>query len=404
MSSRRKARLTMSAQQGAGKKNGTWNICMAAGEASGDMQGALLVEELRKREPGLEFAGLGSTLMERAGVRLLQDCRGLSAIGLIEGAKKFPRGVAAYYRLRRFLDTGWTDLLILIDFPIVNLRLARYATEHGYPVAYYFPPGAWTEENKRAAPAARYSSRIITPFPMSVRGYEEAGGDVTFVGHPLIDVLRPAMQRREQNLAPCDSSPHVAILPGSRGHEVTHILPPMLGAARIMKAKIPGATFRVSAAPTASKDKIAGLIRRSGIDAAIVDGTQELLESAHVALIASGTATLEAAIMGLPMVVVYRGGLIPYLHYRYIYGPRLERVGMPNILAGEKIVPELIQYDASPEGIATAALRYLEDEEFAAETVGRLREAVSRLGNGGALEQTGDIIIDMLQSLPSEGQ
>lgn len=394
----------MPPQDEAGQHNDAWHICMAAGEASGDMQGALLVAELKRRKPQLEFAGLGSTLMQRAGVRLLEDCRGLAAIGLIEGAKKFPRGVAAYYRLRRLLRSGWADLLILIDFPIVNLRLARYAKEHGYPVAYYFPPGAWTEENKRAAPVARYSSRIITPFPMSARAYAEAGADVTFVGHPLIDVLRPAVERREQCLGPSDAAPVVAMLPGSRDHEITHILPALLGAAQLIKAELPGAEFGVSAAPTASKDHIASVVQKEGLSARIVEGTHELLEAAHIALVASGTATLEAAIMGVPMVVVYRAALIPYLHYRYVYRPRLHTIAMPNILAGKKIVPELIQYKASPEGIAKAALRYLRDEEFAQQTARRLREAVSKLGNGGALQHAGDIIIEMLDSLPKRRQ
>jgi lipid-A-disaccharide synthase len=390
----------MSARQRPSENNELWRICMAAGEASGDMQGALLVAELKRRKPKLEFAGLGSTLMRRAGVRLLQDCRGLGAIGFVEAAKKAHRGLMTYYRLRQFLRSGWADLVILIDFPIVNLRLARYATARGCPVAYYFPPGAWTEHNKRAADVARYSSRIITPFPMSAKAYAEAGADVTFVGHPLIDVLRPAVERRERHLAPSDASPLVAILPGSRDQEITHILPALLGAARLIKAELAGAEFGVSAAPTASKEHIASVVRKEGLRARIVEGTRELLETAHVVLVASGTATLEAAIMGVPMVVVYRAGLLPYLHYRYLYRPHLQTIAMPNILAGEKIVPELIQYEASPEGISEAALRYLQDEQFAQETVQRLREAVSRLGNGGALEQAGDIIIEMLGSLP----
>jgi len=377
---------------------------MAAGEASGDMQGALLVEELRRREPKLEFAGLGSTLMQRAGVHLLEDCRGLAAIGLIEGAKRFPRALCTYYRLRRLLQSGWADLLILIDFPIVNLQLARYASARGCPVVYYFPPGAWTEENKRAAPVAQYSSRIITPFPMSTRAFAEAGADVTFVGHPLIDVLRPAVERRQRDLGPGDAAPFVAMLPGSREHEVTHILPVVLGAARMIKQELPGAEFGVSAAPTASMDQIVNVVREHDVDARIVEGTHELLEMAHVALVASGTATLEAAILGVPMVVVYRAGLIPYLHYRYVYRPRLHIIGMPNILAGEKIVPELIQYAASPQRIAEAALRYLQDKAFADHTTKQLQAAVSKLGHGGALQQAGDIIIDMLHALPKRRQ
>jgi lipid-A-disaccharide synthase len=398
------AGLSMSTEQSERQETHAWHICIAAGEASGDMQGALLVDELRRREPNLEFAGLGSTLMQDAGVRLVEDCRGLSAIGFIEAAKKFPRGFFTYHRLKRLVRSGWADLLILIDFPIVNLRLARYAKGRGFPVVYYFPPGAWTEKNKRAVHVARHSSKIITPFPMSAKAYAEAGADVRFVGHPLIDTLRPGAERRQQKMAPCDSSPVVAILPGSRHHEIRHILPSLLAAARIIKSEMPGAEFGVSVAPTASREQIAAAAGRQGLNARIVAGTHELLETAHVALVASGTATLEAAILGVPMVVVYRAGLIPYIHYRYLYQTTLEAIGMPNILAGGKIVPELIQYEASPEGIAEAALRYLRDEEYASATTRRLGEAVSKLGNGGALRQAGDIIVAMLHSLPTRSR
>ena len=372
-------------------------ILISAGEASGDRSGALLIAELKGRDPTLEFRGLGGHLMREAGVSLIRDCTGMAVMGFVETWKKVPRGLEAFFALGRTIRSGWPDLVIAIDFPTLNLRLARYAWAFGVPVLWYFPPGAWTQDYRSSRVVAACATKILTPFPASVARYAAAGADVVCIGHPLVDVLGPAAERRRERLADGTLPPTVALLPGSRDLEITHILPIMLEACALIKAELPAAEFVVSRAPTIAEDRIRALAARVQTPVEVVGGTAAALERARAVLVTSGTATLEAAIVGVPMVVVYRANSLQYMQYRIFVEPkRPDPIGMPNILAGEMIVPELIQSAATPRAMADLILRYLRDADHAARTEERLRQATAGLGKGGALARSADIILEML--------
>ncbi len=369
---------------------------MLAGEASGDVQAAYLVRALRHRDPSMEFIGVGASRMREAGVEILQDSSGLAGLGFVETVRRIPWGARALRRMRQQVQAGWPDLLVLVDFGVVNLRLGRFALQHNCPVLFYFPPGSWSSSERRCADVAQCCTRIATPFPQCVEPLRRLGADVSFIGHPLMDILGPAAERRQQRLAAESGPPIVALLPGSRDHEITHILPHMLKAARLMRREFPDLQFIVSRAHTITRDRLEQELGRGGVQADIVDGTRAALEVADVGLVKSGTATLEAAIMGVPMVVVYRAGRLPYLHYVLFSWPKPQWIAMPNLLVGREIVPELIQFRASAEAMASHALRYLRDRDLAARVGEELRDAVSILARGNAIDQACDIVFDML--------
>jgi len=378
-----------------------WQIGMVAGEASGDTQGAYLVEELKRRDPSLHIAGVGARRMREAGVEILRDCTGLAAMGFVETWRKVPYGIGVYRLMCRRVEQRLVDLLILIDFGVINLRLGRYALRHGCPVLIYFPPASWSSDRAKLRDVARSATRIATPFPQSARGLAAEGADVTFVGHPLLEKLGPVVKRR-QELHQTKQDTIIALLPGSRDHEITYILPPMLKAARLIATQIPQARFLVSVAQTVERERLAGLVEAAGINASLLDGTEVPLEQADVGIVTSGTATLEAAIVGLPMVVVYRAGWMQYLHYLLFCWPRVDPFAMPNILAGHKIVPEMVQRRATPEAMAEHALRFLRDAELRERTGRQLQEVAARLDAGGAVSKTADIVFDMLRQYAGE--
>lgn len=387
----------------AGGRTRPWRIGMVAGEASGDAQGAYLARELLRRDPSLEIKGVGARLMRDAGVEILRDCTGLAAMGWVETWKKVPYGIGVYRTMCEQVKRRLVDMLILIDFGVINLRLGRYALRQGCPVLIYFPPASWSSDRDRLRDVAYSATRIATPFPQSAEVLAEEGADVTFVGHPLLDVLRPVVERRESGAAKREGTV-VALLPGSRDAEITHILPHMLRAARLIAEQVRDVRFVVSVAQTLDRERLAKMVAASGVEASLVDGTQAALEQADVGIITSGTATLEAAIVGLPMVAVYRAGRIPFLHYQLFWWPRVDPFSMPNILAGRKIIPELVQREASAEAMAEHALRFLRDRELYARTKHELLEVASRLDGEGAVGKTADIVFDMLAHYAGRGR
>lgn len=353
--------------------------------------------ELKRRDPTLEFRGLGCHLMRDAGVQLLRSTDRMAVMGFVETWKKVPRGLDAFFAMGRLVRAGWPDVFIGVDFPTLNLRAARYAWAFGVPVVWYFPPGAWTQDYRSARLVAECATKILTPFPTSVQRYTAVGADVVCVGHPLVDVLAPVAEIRRRNLADEGAPLTTALLPGSRDLEIAHILPIMLMAARLIREELPGAEFVISRAPSVSRHTIERHAADAGLDAQIAEGTGSALERAHAALVTSGTATLEAAIVGVPMVVVYRANWLQYMQYHIFVKPRRSApIGMPNILAGEIIVPELIQGEATPEAMAAEVLRYLTDRAHATATRERLRQATLCLGDGGAVARSADIILDIL--------
>jgi lipid-A-disaccharide synthase len=357
---------------------------VVAGEASGDLHGATLARALATLSPGLRIAGMGGARMAAAGVRLVQRAERVSVVGGTEALGRLPALWGAFRALRRQLRYRRPGVLVLIDFPEFNLRLARAARRRGVPVVYFVAPQLWAWRRGRVRAMARDVNRVLAIFPFEVGLYQEAGVPVEFVGHPLLDVL-PALDRvtARSGLA-AEGTPLVGLLPGSRDAEVRRHLPVLLGAARRIATRRPGTRFAVPVASTIAVNPVRTAVRASGLPIEVLPGAAyRVMAAADLLLVASGTATLEAACYGTPMVVLYRLSSVSYALARALVRG-VSHISLPNIVAGRGIVPELIQGRATPDAVARAALGILEDDVARAAQRAALLEVRARLGDAGA--------------------
>ncbi|MCC6442934.1 MAG: lipid-A-disaccharide synthase [Armatimonadetes bacterium] len=368
---------------------------IVAGEASGDLHGAALVAELKRQRPDLRFIGIGGRRLREAGVDIRFDSTGWGAIGIVESLRLIPGLLRIFARWKRVLRAEKPAGLILIDFGAFNIRVARFAREEGLRVFYYFPPGSWRRQPGRLEELAALTDIVVTPFPWHARHLKEAGANAHFFGHPALDVIRPASKEdfcRETGLN--RSHPIVALLPGSRIAEVSHTLEVMLRAAALIGRQIPGVQYLVPASSHLALTKLRRQAdawnRREASPIHIVEGrAHDCLNAAGLAIIVSGTATLEAAVLNTPMIIIYRGSWLMELEYK-IRKPKFDHVGMPNILADQRICPELIQHEATPERIAELAVELLGDPTRAQAA---LKDAVACLGGPGAVEKTARLLV-----------
>ncbi|NLG78533.1 MAG: lipid-A-disaccharide synthase [Firmicutes bacterium] len=375
-------------------------VMMVAGEASGDVYGARLAEKLKVLRPDVDLLGLGGTLMQAAGVRLLFNPTGLSAVGLAEAVRSAAalRGVLA--GVKRALGSEKPSCLVLIDFPEFNMRLAGAAANLGIKSVYLFAPTAWAWRRGRARRVARTVTKVASVFSLEAEVYREAGADVEFIGHPLLDLVSPAAAadrraaRAELGFGGPDLETVVGLLPGSRAQEIRLLLPPMLdGAARIAKAR-PGVGFVLPLAETVPEDAVREPVAASGLQVRLVRGqAHRCMAAADALVVASGTATLEATIVGTPMVVVYRVSRSTWALGKLLV--KIPYISWPNILAGKRIVPELLQDEASGEAIARETLRLLDDPACAGVMIEELARARAALGSPGALERAARLVIEV---------
>ena len=352
---------------------------ISCGEPSGDLYAGALVTAMRARDASLDVFGFGGPRLKAAGARLVGDFHGLSVTGLTEALRVLPRSYAMLRRLVAAARDTRPDVFVAVDFPDFNFRLMAALGRLGIPIVYYVSPQLWAWRPGRMATMKRLVDRVLVIFPFEEPLYRDEGVAVEFVGHPLIDLAavrtpRPALLRE---LGMAAEAPTVALLPGSRPNELRRIVPGMAAALPSIRARVPGVQFLVAAAPGLSAELF------SGLDAPLVrDRTDDVLAASDVVITASGTATVQAALHGRPMVVVYR--LSP-LTYRL--GKPLVRVGtyaMANLVAGERIVPELIQDAFTPDRVADETVRFLTDPALHARTREALGRVRDRLGQPGA--------------------
>jgi lipid-A-disaccharide synthase len=370
-------------------------LLLSCGEASGDLYAGALTRELLALDPALSIAGLGGPQFAAAGGRLVDDYREISVTGLTEWIPKLPRLLAARRRLVAAARSQRPDALILIDFSGFNFRLAPSIRRLGIPIIYYISPQIWASRPGRLATIRAIADRVLVIFPFEAAIYEKGGVPVEFVGHPLIDLAKPSATREcfLAGLGLTPSAPTVAILPGSRPNEVSRILPDLAAAARLIRLDIPDAQFVIARAPHLDDD-LFGAVRAddAGVRFTLVEGdTDTALASADVALTASGTATVQAALHDTPMVVVYRMAPLSYQLARRVV--RLDTIGMVNLIAGEKIVPELVQDAFTPEAVAREAVSMLTDHDRAARIRAGLATVRSRLGGPGASRRAAEAIL-----------
>jgi lipid-A-disaccharide synthase len=371
-------------------------IMISCGEPSGDLYAGALARELRALDPSAALAGFGGDRLRAAGVHLVGDYHGLSVTGLSEALVVLPRSLAMYRRLVAWARAERPDVFVAIDFPDFNFRLAAALKRLGIPVVYYISPQLWAWRPGRMRTMRRLANRVLVIFPFEEPLYREAGVPVEFVGHPLVDLIAPR-QPRGAFLAACGlhpGAPTVALLPGSRPNELRAILPGLLEAAALIARRLPGAQFVVARAPHLDVSLFAPLAApaAAALPLAVVEGrTDDALAASDVVLTASGTATIQAALHERPMVIVYRLSTLTYrLGKPFV---RVATYGMVNLVAGQAVVPELIQDAFTPEAVAREALRFLTDAAHAARTREALRQVKQRLGAGGASRRAAEAVL-----------
>jgi lipid-A-disaccharide synthase len=376
-------------------------VGMVAGEASGDLLGSELIVALRELMPQLDFVGIGGPRMESAGMEVWFPLEKLAVRGYFEVAKHYVEIAGIRRRLCRRFITYPPDVFIGIDAPDFNLDLELQLKSHGIPTIHYVSPAIWMWRKERIRKIKRAVSKILTLFPFEAPLYREAGIDVTFVGHPLTDLLDQVPRRaaaREQLRLPL-SAPVIALLPGSRQSELQYMADLFIQTAKTISERMPQALFLVPLATRETRAMFETARYHNNAEdlplTVLFGHAQEAMSAADAVLVASGTATLEAALLGKPMVITYK---MPAASYWLLKGKGyLPYYGLPNILAGEFVVPEIIQDDATPPNLAQALLNLLGDEPVRSR-IERKLAAVSASLSRGAARQAALAILPLLQA------
>lgn len=372
---------------------------ISCGEPSGDLYAASLAREIMRLEPGATITGFGGERLRAAGARLVGDFSGLSVTGLVEVARLLPRTYATYRRIVADARDHRPDVFVAVDFPDFNFRLASAVRRLGVPVVYYISPQLWAWRPGRMKTMKRIADRVLVIFPFEEEIYRNAGVPAEWVGHPLLDQF-PAPRPRDQirsHLGVRADAPLVALLPGSRANEVRQILPGLTAAAGLIRARLGSVQFVVARAPHVDHSLFAPLAEIPGSPVVVVDGmADDALAAADVALVASGTVTVQAALHECPMVVVYRLAPLTYrLGKPFV---RVDAYAMANLVAGRRVVPELIQDAFTPEAVAAEALDILTNEARASQMRRDLRVVRERLGGPGASARAARAVVDVARA------
>ena len=369
---------------------------VVVGEASGDIHGAHLAEALLQREPDLLLFGVAGEQLQKLRFDSLVSVSEIAAMGLVELAGNLKNIWAAYQLLRRALRERKPKLLVLIDFPEINLRLARSAKRLGIPVLYYVSPQIWAWRKGRVRQIARWVDRMAVVFPFEAGFYQSHGVNVTFVGHPLLDTVH-VTESRDTVLARLGldaRKPVIALLPGSRRREVAYHLPMMAEAAAQLRRER-DMQFLCVRASTVDDSMLKSGLRRVGSDIPIVDRDRyDAVNAAELVWTASGTATLETALLLKPMIIIYRLSWLTYWLARLLV--RVEHIGMVNLIAGERLVPELVQSKLTSENIVEESRRILDRPEIRCRIVAKLSNLRNQLGTPGAAGRVADLALTMM--------
>ena len=375
----------------------TKKVMIVAGEASGDMHGAALVHEMSKINPSLNFYGIGGSQLEKMGVKLVVNNSSLAVMGITEVISKLISILKILAMMKKSLDDDRPDLVILIDFADFNLRLAKAAKKKGIKVFYYISPKVWAWRKTRINQIKKFVDRMAVIFPFEVDTYAAKGYRVNYVGHPLVEMVKShdTKQDSRKKIDIPENKTTIALLPGSRLSEVTKLLPEMVLAAEIVAQKIPDIQFVLPLADTIEEKIIFDLTKGSSLKIKVIAGkTYDVISSADLAIVASGTATLETGLLGVPMIILYKFSPFTALIARMLITP--QPIGLVNIIAGKMIAPELLQQEANANRIASEALAILLNKEKKQEIIAQLQDIRIKLGEAGAARRAAQIACDML--------
>ena len=372
-------------------------IVIIAGEASGDMHGAHLINHLKEISPEIEISGLGGKLMQTAGAEIYYNLVNLAVIGFFEVLQNLSKFKGAFKLLLTKIDQKKPDAVILIDYPGFNLKIAREIKKRGIPIIYYISPQVWAWGQGRLKTIKKLVDIIIVVFKFEEELYQKEGINVYFAGHPLMDMVKSGGFKEaicaEHHLD--ENSLSIALMPGSRENEIKRILPVMLDTALMLHEDNNQSQFIVVKSPSVAESVYTQILSRHRAPARLIENsTYDILEIADFALICSGTATLEAAIMQTPMVIIYKVSFATWLCVRNLI--KIPYIGLVNIVAGEKIVPEFVQFNARPDIIYKACKQIIYDKDKKEEMIEGLKKVKNSLGEPGASRRAAEAVISFL--------
>lgn len=370
-------------------------VVIIAGETSGDLHGARVVNAMLARNDGISFYGVGGPALQQAGVRLSVDAAQLSVVGLTEVFSKLPAILNGLKTVKQLVSRLKPDLLILIDFPDFNLKIAAAAKKLGIPVLYYISPQLWAWRPGRVKQIAKLVDHMAVILPFEEDFYKGHQVPVTFVGHPLLDDYLP--QRSEACKERIAAQPIIGLLPGSRESEILRHVPVMLETAEILQKKLKKVQFFISHAPSVERKLLEKFVQNHARDIEIEiisDPVQEVFERCSLVVAASGTVTLQAALHGIPMVIIYKVSPLSFWFGRALV--RVNNIGLVNLIAGKEIVPELVQYHASAVNIAATVSDIMADSTRRRRMRQELVKTRDLLGGPGASERVADIALGMI--------
>jgi lipid-A-disaccharide synthase len=368
-------------------------ILLVTGEASGDLHGANLARELRNLESDVELVGVGGDKMLEAGVRMLPGIGRLDVMG-VPGLGQLLTAMRNYLAITRFLRETSCDAAVFIDHPGLNLRLARVAKKIGHRVVYYIAPQVWAWRPGRLHLIARIVDRMIVILPFEEPLFRQAGVRCDFVGHPLLDAMAPSYDRIElrKRYGLDDAGVVLGLLPGSREREVRSLLPAMLHTAARLTRLYPALQPVVAQAASIRDEMLEEVAAESRVKPRVIkDQPNEVMAASDLLLVASGTATLQGAVIGTPMVIVYRASWLTYWLARWLI--TIKHIGLVNIVAGRSIVPEVIQQDVTPERLTEEAAHLLRDRVAARQMREAFRAVRQSLGSPGASKRAAALVL-----------
>ena len=371
-------------------------ILIVCGEASGDLQAASLAKEILKIDPSIKISAVGGEMLRHVRAEIIYDIKGLSVLGFFDVLKKLP----IFFRLKSFLiqkiNEIKPDCIIFVDFSGFNLRFAK-TLNNKIPAFYYVSPQVWASRSGRIETIKKYISKMIVLFKFEEEFYKKHGINVDFVGHPLLDIVKPSMEKKEflAKFRLNHAKTTIALLPGSRKAEIENILPVMLKSASLISKKIKSVQFMIAKSPQVDWENYLSKSKGWNFELEIIEGkTYDCLNAADFALVCSGTATLETAIMQKPFCVIYKMSPLNFILYR----PQIKVpfIGMVNIVAGKKIVPEFIQFGANPAKISEEVLNSLKDPARLTQIKSDLAQVKALLGEKGASARAAKTIVELL--------
>jgi len=367
-----------------------------AGETSGDSHGAHLVRAMKKKDNTIFFCGIGGPSLRAEGVKILFDASELSVVGITEVFSKLPKVLEGASIIKKTIKGQKPDLLILIDFPDFNLHIASFAKKQGVPVLYYVSPQIWAWRSGRIKQIKKNVDHMAVILPFEEDYYKAHNIPVTFVGHPLLDSYDPSQEKyfdKKSNKAPV-----IGLLPGSRHGEIERNLPYMLASASILNNRYDNIKFLLSVAPSVNRERIESFVSpyKSACSIELMSGNVvDIFKKSSLIIAASGTVTLETAIYGVPMIIMYRISPLSYKLGQALIN--VEHIGLVNIIANERIVPELIQNDATPGKIASTVGDLLDSTDELNLMKEKLSSVKERMGEVGAAEKTADIGLALIK-------